>query len=178
MFRAWSPNFSLPPSGGNAVSHTILIDSVSFMPTIAEGFEDGELQLGTAATFTGVGAWEMDSSHAYEGSISLRSPIVGTGQSSTLKLEVSVPSKGSILTFWHHSSVWMPVDAFSFKINGNIVLRITQPQAGWQQFTIALPSAGTKAILEWSYERQSNEKLSDHPGEKKVWIDDIKIIPR
>ncbi|KAL7432395.1 hypothetical protein ACHAXM_003081, partial [Skeletonema potamos] len=176
MFRAWSPNFTLPPTGGDAVSHTILIDNVSFMPIISEGFEEGKLQWGAAMTFTGDSVWEMDSSYAHGGSISLRSPVLGAGQSSTLNLEVSVPSKGSILTFWHHTSVWLPVDLFSFKINGNIALRITQPLLGWQQFTVSLPP-GKKVILEWSYERQSNDKFSDHPGKKQVWIDDIKIIP-
>jgi hypothetical protein len=146
------------------------------MPIISEGFEEGKLQWGAAMTFTGDSVWEMDSSYAHGGSISLRSPVLGAGQSSTLNLEVSVPSKGSILTFWHHTSVWLPVDLFSFKINGNIALRITQPLLGWQQFTVSLPP-GKKVILEWSYERQSNDKFSDHPGKKQVWIDDIKIIP-
>ena len=176
MFRVWSPSLNLPPTGGDAVSHTISIDSVSFMPTISENFEEGKLQWGSDMIFTGNGAWEFDSSYAHKGSTSLRSPVIGAGQSSTLKLEASVPRRGSTLTFWYHAEVWMPVDSFSFKLNGNAMLHITTPESGWKQFTIALPPG--IAIIEWTYSRSSNEKLSDHPGEKRVWIDEIQIVPR
>ena len=171
MFRVWKPNFVVP--GGNHVSHTIRVDSVSFTPTIIEEFEGGKLQFDSEMSFIG-GTWEFDSTVAYNGTSSMRSPLIGDGRSSTMKLETSVPSEGSIITFWYKASVFMPIDKFVFKINGQPRIEVPA-ESVWKQFTTVL-SAG-EATIEWSYVRSTAQQIK-HPGEGRVWIDDIQVIPK
>jgi hypothetical protein len=171
MFNVWKPNFVVP--GGNQHSHTIRIDSVSFTPTIVEGFEGEKLQFDSEMSFIG-GKWEFDSNIAYNGTSSMRSPLIGNGQSSTMKLELSAPSEGGIISFWYKASVWMPIDKFVFKINGQERIEVPTDSA-WKQFTTVL-SAG-ETTIEWSYVRNTAQQV-EHPGEGRVWIDDIRVIPK
>lgn len=171
MFNVWKPNFVVP--GGNQHSHTIRVDSVSFTPTIVEGFEGEKLQFDSEMSFIG-GKWEFDSNIAYNGTSSMRSPLIGNGQTSTMKLETSVPSEGGIISFWYKASVWMPIDKFVFKINGQERIEVPTDSV-WKQFTTFL-SAG-QTTIEWSYIRNTAQQV-EHPGEGRVWIDDIQVIPK
>lgn len=162
------PDFFLPP-GGNHVSHTAWLDSVTYTPKIIEGFEGGKLEFDSEMSFVGGVPWGFDSSVAYEGTTSLRSPIIFTGQSNVL-LEMIMPKSGSLISFWYRASVSMPYDRFTFKINGQIRVDVTQRQDDWKQFTTFIPAG--EAVIEWSYKVSSAGQLG------RVWIDDIQIIPR
>ncbi len=173
-FSVWKPDFYLP-SGGNHVSHTAWVDSVTYTPKIKEGFEGGKLQFESEMSFVGI-PWGFDASVAYEGTTSLRSPVIFNGQSSVL-LKMIMPREGSLISFWYKASVSMPFDRFSFKINGQIRVDVTQTQNDWKQFTTFIP--GGDAVIEWSYIKSSqNTGGQKHPGEERVWIDDINILPK
>ena len=174
IFQVWAPPFS--PPGGNHVSHTIRIDSVSYVPAIEEGFEGEKLQFDSEMSFEGDGQWEFDSSYAHDGTTSLHSPLLSAGQSSSAKLQTTVPDGGSIIVFWYYADVWMPIDLFSFKINGRTMIHKVEPDDGWMQFSTALNEGET--TIEWSYERSTKDEVDDHPGQGRVWIDSLKITPR
>lgn len=165
LFRAWAPDLTLGQD--SPVSNTIFLDDVSFMPTLKEGFEDGTMSWGSAVSFIG-NPWEFDTGSSHEGTTSLRSPVVA-GQTSTMKVEVDVPMRGSVLTFWYQTNLSMPAASFTFKVNGNSLLQIGKPQTEWTQFTVSIPPGNVK--LEWVYSQ-------NQPGDGRVWIDDVYIVPR
>lgn len=167
MFRAWAPTLGKPDVEPD-VSGTIGLDNVSFMPNLVEGFEEegGELAL-DGMEFDGT-PWTFDSTEHHEGDVSLKSP---DGKSSTLEFDLTVPRRGSDISFWYKSGVTMPSDRFTFKINGRMLLVVTKVETEWTQFTNSLPP-GNDYILEWEY-----LKMGDGGG-GSVWIDDIEIMAK
>ena len=149
-----------PPSGPG-VSGRIGIDNVSFMPALFASFEENEID--KEGMEVDGPDWTFDGSKAYDGDVSIKSP----GQTSRLKLNLSVPRRESDISFWFYSDVEMPDDMFVFKINGKAVLNVSQSKGEWQQFTNSIPP-GRTYVLEWEYTKRGGAGGG-------IWLDQIEI---
>ena len=163
MFRTWIPSIS---SGSSPTSTgTVNIDKVSFQPHLIENFESKEL-VWNATKFTG-SDWLFDTSNPHSGSVSLRSPDLITGQSSSMSLEFNTASRGSTVEFWFYSDILIS-DMFEFNLDGFTILQITSSSQLWKKQTKSLVPG--KHTLEWKFIKSSD-------ADSKVWIDDIRILP-
>jgi hypothetical protein len=172
MFRAWAPTLSSPATPSD-VSNTIALDNVSFMPNLLEDFEGGKLAWGNDMKFEGQNSfWRFDWNKAHTGKVAIRTPSsLNDGQSTAMSYEVFVPRRGSTLSFWYFCQAAKPFDSLAFKVDGMVVLEVTEIKEEWEEYTQNLTPGTHK--LSWHYERLDSS--GEHPGDSGFWIDDIKI---
>ena len=162
-FQVWAPE----GSDGSAGAGVVLVDDVSFYPTILEDFESGRITAKNAE-FAG-NPWSLDATSGGAGGC-LKSPrLSGPNTSSKFKVTVEVPPRGGDLKFEYRSTVMMPKDKCMVRVNGVIVAMISSATAGWEALTRGL-SPGTSTV-EFEY-------TSVTGGEGSMWLDNIRITPR
>lgn len=129
-----------------------------------DGFEDG-----TIPPFQSVApAWTVTSSIAADGSYSAQSADIDNSQTSTISLDVNIPSGGSAFSFYYKVSSEANYDFLAFYIDGNLEEKWSG-DVDWTQYSGNL-DAGNHT-LEWRYEKDGSVSSNDD----KAWIDQVHI---
>lgn len=113
-------------------------------------------------------AWLRDAFFRSEGSASIYSPQIDDGESTAIRLLLTVPEGGLTLTWSWAVNSEAERDLFSARINGTVTAEISGSQ-NWATVERIL-AAGTH-VLEWRYSKDS----SGADGYDRAWLDAVSV---
>ncbi len=111
--------------------------------------------------------WTVDSTVSHSGRYSLRSGTIDYRQTSTLTLDVIMPSDDSI-SFWMRISTEQSYDKLTFAIDG-VKHTEASGEFNWRRYAYPI-TAGTHT-LSWRYVKDE----STSSGSDCVWLDDVRL---
>ena len=111
--------------------------------------------------------WTVDSAVSHTGSYSLRSGAIDYRQTSSLTLDVLLPSNDSI-SFWLRTSTEQDYDKLTFTIDG-IKRFDASGSFNWRRYAFLI-SAGAHTLC-WRYTKDE----STSSGSDCVWLDDVRL---
>ncbi len=146
----------------SAAALLFLSASSTFAQVGHEGFESGDFSA-FSWTRSGDALWQIDTSRTHSGSYSAKAGSIGTNQSTTLAVTVTLVTGGQI-AFYAYADIGGDYDLL-FQIDGNSVPTIDRT-ADWLLHSYDV-SAGTHTFT-WTFQKNGTSGLHDD-----VWLDDI-----
>ena len=88
-----------------------------------------------------------------------------------MSADITASQFGATVSFWFYSEVFMPLDEFSFFLDGGNILKRSSHSDGWEEFSFNL----TPGVHDVSWQYTSHVDPSLVTG--AVWVDNIKVVP-
>ena len=141
----------------------------SYIAPVIETFESGDFSF---APWDGTSTWIIDQSRSHNGTYSAASADINDGETSTLKIEVTLPIDDMVGFYYSTSSELANSilgDFLNFHIDGTRMGRWAGENPEWTY--VQFPLAAGTHTLEWSFVKD----VSESAGEDRVWVDDIRL---
>jgi hypothetical protein len=169
-----SAELTLPPASAPMAASSTFFD----------GFENGDL---TALDWvvSGVEAWTVDETKAYEGSYSahIRTEDIATsGEFSQLDLDVTLDA-AAFIQFYFNAPVAMPFESFELWVDDGFLTPLATPDSNWTQAGAILASG--QHTVSWRYSKNPgmapDDMLVNMPQPPyrvgEAWLDNVSLLP-